>query len=205
MSVRVAVLVSGAGTNLQALIDASRGASAAYEVVLVVSNRPGVPALERARTAGLESLVIDHRTFADREAFDHALDDALAARQVDLVALAGFMRLLGPAFVRRWSGRLVNVHPSLLPHHPGVRAVPAALASGDMQTGVSIHFVDEGIDTGPVIAQTSVPVLPGDDEGRLASRLRAVEHALYPRVVDLLARGEVRLVDGRVERTGGAS
>jgi formyltetrahydrofolate-dependent phosphoribosylglycinamide formyltransferase len=186
---RVAVLVSGSGSNLQAIVDAERAGAASYEVVVVISNRPGVKALERARAAGVEALVLDHAAFASRDAFDRALDAGLRARHVDLVALAGFMRLLGPAFVASWRGRLLNVHPSLLPAFPGARAVRDSLAAGVARTGVTVHFVDEGVDTGPVISQEAVDVLPGDDESSLTARLREVEHRLFPRAISALARG----------------
>ncbi len=188
MPARVAVLVSGSGTNLQAIVDAERAGVVPYEVVVVVSNRPGVKALERAHAAGVEALVLDHAAFASRDAFDRALDAELRARRVDLVALAGFMRLLGPAFVASWRGRLLNVHPSLLPAFPGARAVRDALAAGVARTGVTVHFVDEGVDTGHVISQEAVDVLPGDDESSLTARLREVEHRLFPRAIEALSR-----------------
>ncbi len=190
---RLAVLVSGSGTNLQAMIDASRRGEMAGTIAVVISNRPGVKALERAALAGIESVVIDHKVFADRAAFDAALAGALAARDIDFVFLAGFMRLLTPAFVARWRGRLVNIHPSLLPAFPGAHAIHDALAAKATETGVTIHFVDEGTDTGPIIAREAVAVRADDSEDSLAERVHAVEHRLYPRVVDAVVRGRVRL------------
>jgi phosphoribosylglycinamide formyltransferase-1 len=193
---RLGVLVSGSGTNLQAMIDASRRGTMAGRIAVVVSNKPGVKALERAAAAGIEAVVIDHRQYADRTAFEAALHEALTARRVDYVILAGFMRLLTPGFVSRWRGRIVNIHPSLLPAFPGAHAIRDALAAKAAETGVTIHFVDEGTDTGPIIAQGAVPVQPDDTEETLAARVHVVEHELYPRVVDGLARGQIRL-DGR--------
>lgn len=194
---RIAVLVSGSGSNLQAMLDAADQGLATRPTV-VISNRPGVRALERAAAAGVEALVIDHKAFATRADFDAALDQALRARNIGLVVLAGFMRLLGAPFVHAWHGRLVNIHPSLLPAFPGAHAIRDAVQARASVTGVSVHFVDEGTDTGPLIAQASVEVRPDDDEASLAARIHVVEHRLYPRVVDALARGLVRLENGQV-------
>lgn len=197
---RIAVLVSGSGTNLQKLIDAQRGGALQAEIALVVSNRPGAKGLERAKEAGIDALALDHRAYADRASFDHALDAALRERGVQLVVLAGFMRILTAEFVRDWAGRLVNIHPSLLPAFPGGRAIRDALEAGVDRTGVTVHFVDEGTDTGPIIAQEAVRIEPGDTEETLHARLQEVEHRLYPQVVDLLARGLVTLDQGVVRR-----
>jgi phosphoribosylglycinamide formyltransferase-1 len=193
---RIAVLVSGSGSNLQAMIDASARGEMAGQLALVISNKPGVLALERAAKAGIESVTFDHRKFADRAQFDAALTDAMASRDIDYVILAGFMRLLTPGFVTRWRGRLVNIHPSLLPAFPGAHALRDAVAAHATRTGVTIHFVDEGTDTGPIIAQEGVDVRPDDSEESLATRVHSVEHRLYPRVVDALVRGRIRL-EGR--------
>jgi phosphoribosylglycinamide formyltransferase-1 len=193
---RIAVLVSGSGSNLQAMIDASARGDMAGQLAVVVSNKPNVFALERAAKAGIEALVFDHRTFTDRTQFDRAVTEAMSARGIDYVILAGFMRLLTPEFVTRWRGRLVNIHPSLLPSFPGAHALRDAIQARATRTGVTIHFVDEGTDTGPVIIQESVEVLPEDTEETLATRVHAVEHRLFPRVVDALVRGRVRL-EGR--------
>ncbi len=200
MSARVAVLVSGSGTNLQAMIDARHRGELSCELALVVSNRPEVKALERAREAGIEAIVVDHKAFGDRGSFDRALDLELRTRQIDLVVLAGFMRLLTPWFVGEWYGRLLNIHPSLLPEFPGAHALRDCLAARALQTGVTVHFVDLGTDTGPIIAQAALDIAPEDTEETLALRVHHVEHQLYPRVVELVARGEVRLDDGRVVR-----
>lgn len=193
---RVAVLVSGSGSNLQAMIDARSRGELSANLAVVLSNRPGVKALERAANAGIEALVIDHKAFANRAAFDEAMTAALVERGIELVVLAGFMRLLSPAFVSHWRGRLVNIHPSLLPAFPGAHAIKDAVEAKATKTGVTIHFVDEGTDTGPIIAQAEVPVLPDDTEDSLASRIHAEEHKLYPRVVEALVRGDVKL-EGR--------
>lgn len=190
---RIAVLVSGSGSNLQAMLDAHDTGRLETRPVVVVSNRPGVKALERAEKAGVDAIVIDHKFYPDRIAFDAALSQALEERGVELVVLAGFMRLLGSAFVTHWRGRLVNIHPSLLPAFPGAHAITDALAAKATTTGVSVHFVDEGTDTGPLIAQESVEVLSDDSEETLSTRIHAVEHRLYPQVVDALARRVVRL------------
>jgi phosphoribosylglycinamide formyltransferase-1 len=189
---RLAVLVSGSGTNLQAMIDASRAGTMAGTLAVVVCNRPGAKALDRAAAAGIEALLLDHKTFADRAAYDEALHAALVQRQIDFVILAGFMRILTPGFVSKWKGRLVNIHPSLLPAFPGAHAIRDAIGAKVQRTGVSIHFVDEGTDTGRIITQEVIEVLPTDTEETLAARIHAVEHRIYPPVVDSLVRGRLR-------------
>jgi phosphoribosylglycinamide formyltransferase-1 len=193
MTVRVAVLVSGGGTNLQALIDARADLGA--ELALVVSNHGDAFALTRAARAGVATEVLSHR-FVTRETFDTALRDLLLARSIDLVVLAGFMRLLTPTFLDAFPDRVVNVHPSLLPAFPGVDAQAQALAYGVRFTGCTVHFVDAGTDTGPIIAQAVVPVRDDDDVERLRARILAEEHRLLPAVVRDLAAGRVRR-DGR--------
>lgn len=183
---RVAVLISGRGTNLQALLDARQDA---YEIVVVISNTPNAAGLERARTAGVEALAIDHRPFGkDREAFERAMDQALRARRVDLVALAGFMRVLTPFFVRAWKDRLLNIHPSLLPKYPGVNTHARVLEAGDREHGCTVHLVVEDVDAGPILGQARMPVHPGDTPETLAERLLPLEHELYPRCLAELAR-----------------
>jgi formyltetrahydrofolate-dependent phosphoribosylglycinamide formyltransferase len=183
---RVAVLISGRGSNLQALLDAEQDA---YEIVLVVSNVPGVEGLKRARDAGVETLVIDHKPFGkDREAFEREIDMELGARAIEIVALAGFMRVLTPFFVRAWAGHLVNIHPSLLPKYPGVNTHARALEAGDTEHGATVHLVVEEVDAGEILGQASMPILSGDTPETLAQRLLALEHALYPECVAKLAR-----------------
>ena len=187
---KIGVLVSGSGTNLQALLDAeARGALAPAEIAVVVSNRPGVKALERAGAAGKPAIVVDHKAFADRAAFEDALLAAL--RGCEAVVLAGFMRVLTDNFVERFPLRIVNTHPSLLPAFPGVDAPAQAIAYGVKVSGVTVHFVDTSLDGGPIIAQRSVPVLPGDDASALHARIQREEHQLLPQVVQRLAAGRL--------------
>ena len=199
---KIGVLVSGSGTNLQALLDAeARGALAPAEIAVVVSNRPGVKALERATAAGKPAIVVDHKAFADRAAFEDGLLAALHG--CEAVVLAGFMRVLTHHFVERFPLRILNTHPSLLPAFPGVDAPAQALAYGVKLSGVTVHFVDTSLDGGPIIAQRSVPVLPGDDASALHHRIQHEEHRLLPEVVQRLAAGrlscEGRLVVERAE------
>jgi phosphoribosylglycinamide formyltransferase-1 len=190
--VNVAVLVSGSGTNLQAILDAEQaGALGAARVVVVVSNVAGVRALERANAAGKRTEVLSHNPYPSRQAFDEALVALLRKHDVELVALAGFMRLLTPAFLGAFPGRVVNIHPALLPAFPGVHAQKQALDYGARVTGCTVHFVDEGTDTGPIILQAAVPVLDGDDEAALTARILAEEHRLYPAALRALADGRV--------------
>jgi phosphoribosylglycinamide formyltransferase 1 len=192
---RVAVLVSGHGSNLQALLDAA-GPGSGMAVVLVAADRPGAYGLERARRAGVDTAVVRPADHPDRPAFDLALRDLVATARPDVVCLAGFMRILGPAFVRAFPDRIVNTHPSLLPAFRGAHAVRDALAYGVKVTGCTVHLVDEEVDHGPVLFQAAVPVEPGDDQDRLHERIKREEHRLLPTAVRLLAEGRVR-VDGR--------
>nr|WP_153864879.1 MULTISPECIES: phosphoribosylglycinamide formyltransferase [Myxococcaceae] len=191
------VLVSGSGSNLQALLDACAQPDFPAEVVLVVSNKPEAFALERARRAGVPTLVLEHQGYGSREAFDAALLAALQAAGVELVCLAGFMRLLSRPFIDFWAGRILNIHPSLLPAFPGLHAQRQALERGVKVAGCTVHFVDAGTDTGPIIAQAAVPVLPGDDEAALTARILTEEHQLYPLAVRLVAQGAVALEGAR--------
>jgi phosphoribosylglycinamide formyltransferase-1 len=195
---KVGVLVSGSGTNLQALLDAeARGELAPAQIAVVVSNRPGAPALKRAAGAGKPAVVVDHKAYAARETFEDALLAALAAHGVELVVLAGFMRVLTAHFVAHHERRIINTHPSLLPAFPGANAAAQAIAHGVKLSGVTIHFVDASLDGGPIIAQVAVPVSPTDDADALQARIQREEHVLLPRVVRRLAAGEVSC-QGRV-------
>jgi phosphoribosylglycinamide formyltransferase 1 len=197
MSLRVGVLISGSGTNLQAILDAAAADDlGGAQVAVVVSNRPDALGLERARKAGVPAMAVDHRTFTGRQLFEDALIEALRRHRVDLVALAGFMRLLTPHFLRAFPERVVNIHPALLPSFPGTHAQQQAFDYGVRITGCTVHFVDEGTDTGPIIAQAAVPVLPGDDADTLAARILKEEHRIYPHVLRLIASGRVTR-DGR--------
>ena len=179
MSATLAVLISGRGSNMLAIDDACRDGRLDARVALVLSNRPEAAGLAAARARGLATAAVDDREHASRAAFDAALVRALEAVDPDWVALAGFMRVLGPEPVARWRGRMVNIHPSLLPRHPGLDTHRRALEAGDAEHGASVHLVTEGLDAGPVIARVRVPVLPGDDPERLGARVLAEEHALY--------------------------
>ena len=198
---RIGVLVSGTGTNLQALLDAeAAGRLAPATIACVVSNRPGVAALARATGAGKPAEVVDHRAFGERAAFEARLLEVLGAHGVEAVVLAGFMRVLTAHFIDRFPLRIVNTHPSLLPAFPGVDAPAQALAYGVKLSGVTVHFVDTSLDGGPIIAQVAVPVLPGDDAGALHQRIQREEHRLLPEVVRELAAGALRCTGRHVER-----
>ncbi|HUI14717.1 MAG TPA: phosphoribosylglycinamide formyltransferase [Xanthobacteraceae bacterium] len=189
---RVAVLISGRGSNMTALIEAAKAEDYPAEIALVVSNRPEAPGLARAREAGIAAAVIDHRSFGDnREAFERALDAELSGHKIDLVCLAGFMRLLTPWLVTRWSGRMLNIHPALLPQFKGLDTHRRALEAGVERHGATVHFVVPETDSGPIIVQDSVPVLDGDTEEALAARVLEVEHRIYPQALRLVAEGRV--------------
>jgi phosphoribosylglycinamide formyltransferase-1 len=187
------VLASGSGTNLQAILDAIAAGSLDARVAVVISNVADAGALARARAAGVEALVIDHKGFADRRAFDAAVVEALRMRGVELVVLAGFMRVVTDVLLGAFPWGVVNIHPALLPAFPGVHAQAQALRHGVRVAGCTVHFVDGGTDTGPIIAQTAVPVLEDDDEASLTARILAKEHALLPQVLQWIAEGRVEV------------
>lgn len=189
---RLVVLASGSGTNLQAILDTLHGQDG-IEVVGVGSDKPGARALERAREAGVETAVFPRDEYADREARDVAMAAWIEGCGAHLVVLAGYMQLLSPAFVARFRERIVNIHPALLPAFPGLDAIGQALAAGVEVTGVTVHFVDEGVDTGPAIVQREVPVPAGRNRARLEEAIHAVEHELYPEAIRMIARGMVRI------------
>ena len=191
---RVCVLLSGSGSNLQAIIDGAPDGG--YEVVAAISDRAEAPGLERARAAGVEAVHVDPKAHGSREELNEALADALRDRSVELVCLAGFMRILAPNFVKAFEHRILNIHPALLPAFPGGHAVRDALEWGSKVTGTTVHFVDDEVDHGPIVLQESVPVLPGDDEETLHERIKVVEHRLYPQAIRLFAEGRLR-VEGR--------
>jgi phosphoribosylglycinamide formyltransferase-1 len=191
---RVAVLISGRGSNMVALIEAAKAKDYPAEIVLVVSNVPDAAGLDRARQDGIATAVVDHHTFGkDREAFEQALDKELQAHRIELICLAGFMRLLTPWFVTRWSGRMLNIHPALLPQFKGLHTHRRAIEAGAERHGATVHFVVPEMDAGPVIMQDSVPVLKSDTEETLAVRVLAVEHRIYPQALRLVAEGRVTL------------
>jgi phosphoribosylglycinamide formyltransferase-1 len=198
---RTAILISGRGSNMVTLAQATQAADFPAEIALVLSNKPDAGGLERAKTMGIATAAVDHRAFnKDREAFERAMDEVLRINQIELIALAGFMRIMTPWFVRRWEGRMINIHPSLLPLFKGTHTHRQALEAGVSEHGCSVHFVVPELDAGPVIAQARVPVLPGDDEEALAQRVLAQEHLLYPAALAELASGRVALVDGSLVR-----
>ena len=198
---RVGILISGRGSNMVSLVEAAQAEGFPAVIALVLSNVPGAGGLDRAKEFGIATATVDHRAFnKDREAFERAMDEVLRVNQIDLVVLAGFMRLMTPWFVRRWKGRLLNIHPSLLPLFKGTHTHARALDAGVAEHGCSVHFVVPELDAGPVIAQAKVPVLPGDDEDKLAARVLVQEHLLYPRALADVATGRVALIDGAVVR-----
>lgn len=196
MTLAVGVLASGRGSNLVAILRACAQPGFPARVAIVISDREQAAALGEARAAGIEAVWVNPKDFADREAFDLALVGELRGRDVGLVCHAGFMRILSPAYVRAFAGRALNVHPSLLPAFPGLHAQRQALEHGVRITGATVHFIDEGVDTGPIVLQAAVPVERGDTEETLAARVLAEEHRLYPEAIRLFAEGRLR-IDGR--------
>lgn len=197
---RTAILISGRGSNMVALIEAARAADYPAEIALVVSNRPVAPGLERARAAGIEALAIDHKQFATRMAFEARLHQTLLDHRIDLIANAGFMRLLTGGFVDRWRDRHLNIHPSLLPSFPGLDTHARALEAGVTITGCTVHFVRLEMDSGPIIAQAAVPVLAGDTPETLSARVLVAEHKLYPLALRLVASGAARVQNEEIVR-----
>ena len=195
---RVGVLASGRGSNLQALLDAAARPGYPARVILVVSDRERAQALERARARSVATVWLNPKDFGDRAAYDAALGRLLDEHRVGLVCLAGFMRILTAGFVRAFAGRILNIHPSLLPAFPGLYAQRQALDYGVKVAGATVHFVDEGVDTGPIILQSSVPVQPDDTEESLSDRILAVEHRIYPEAVRLFAEGKLAIAGRRV-------
>lgn len=201
---KIAVLISGRGSNLQSLIDAAAAGELGAEIALVVSNVPDAPGLERAAKAGIPTETIDHRDFEGREPFEDALHAALSGRSIELVCLAGFMRLLTGSFVGKWRDRLINIHPSVLPAFKGLHTHERAIEAGVRFSGCTVHFVTPEMDDGPIIAQAVVPVLQGDTPGDLAARILAEEHKLYPLAVRLIAGGRAKVAGNKVEISGTA-
>ncbi|MGB8842939.1 MAG: phosphoribosylglycinamide formyltransferase [Aliidongia sp.] len=199
---RIGVLVSGFGSNLQSLIDLCAEPGFSGQIVTVISNKPGVFALDRAAKAGIATHVISHKSFPDRAAFDRALDAVLRAEGVELVCLAGFMRILTPDFVESWRDAIINIHPSLLPAFRGLETHRRALETGVRFHGCTVHFVRPDLDDGPIVVQAAVPVLVEDDEQTLAARVLQAEHRAYPLAVRLIAERRVTIEDGRVRIAG---
>jgi len=190
---RVAILISGRGSNMRALIEAAKDKNYPAEIVLVISNVADAGGLDFARKHGIETKVIEHQKFPSREIFDNAMDVALKAANTEIVALAGFMRLLSPRFVESWQGKMINIHPSLLPAYKGLHTHKRAIEAGEKFHGCTVHFVTPELDDGPTILQAKVPVLPGDTEAALAARVLEQEHKIYPEALRLVATGKAKL------------
>jgi phosphoribosylglycinamide formyltransferase-1 len=195
---RVAVLISGRGSNMAALVEAAKDKNYPAEIVLVISNRPDAAGIAFARNAGIATTIVDHTDYGkNREAFEHALQNVLEDSNIDIVCLAGFMRLFTPWFPSKWQGRMLNIHPALLPAFPGLHTHEQALAAGARTHGATVHFVTAEMDAGPIVCQAAVPVLPGDTAETLAARVLTVEHKLYPLALKWLAEGKLRVADGK--------
>jgi phosphoribosylglycinamide formyltransferase 1 len=202
---RIVILISGRGSNLRSIVEACRAEAWPARIAAVISNRPDAAGLDFAARAGIATEVVDHRGFAERAAFDAALAKVVDRHAPDVVALAGFMRILGAAFVARYAGRIVNVHPSLLPAFTGLDTHRRAIEAGCKLAGATVHFVTPALDHGPIIAQAVVPVLAGDDAAALAARVLAREHVLYPRALRWLVEDALRVEHGIVTQTRGES
>ncbi|MDQ2780836.1 MAG: phosphoribosylglycinamide formyltransferase [Pseudomonadota bacterium] len=202
---RIVILISGRGSNMEAIVRRCAAEGGPARVVAVLSNRADAAGLRFAADAGLATAAVDHRHYADRDAFDLALSQQIDRHAPDLLLLAGFMRILGPAFVRRYAGRMLNIHPSLLPAFPGLHTHRRALAAGCKAVGATVHFVTEALDHGPIVMQSVVPVLPGDDEAALATRVLLTEHAIYPLAVQWFVEGKLEVVGGLVQQRDAAS
>lgn len=196
-TLKLGILVSGSGTNLQSILDAIKSGALDAEICIVISNVPGVRALERAKLAGVPHKVLSHRDHPSREAFDQALVDELKHAGVEWVALAGFMRVLTRTFLSAYERRIINIHPALLPAFPGTHAQKQAFDYGVKVAGCTVHFIDDGVDTGPIIAQRVVPVLDDDDEHRLSKRILQQEHEVFVEVLQWIAAGRVQIVPGQ--------
>ena len=202
---RIVILISDRGSNMQAIVSSCAAEAWPAQVVAVIANRPDAAGLAFAAAQGIATAVVDHRHFATREAFDAALAASIDAHQPDLLVLAGFMRILGADLVRRFEGRMLNVHPSLLPAFPGLFTHRRAIEAGCKLAGATVHFVAAALDHGPIVVQAAVPVLPGDDEQTLAARVLAREHLIYPLAVRWFVEGRLRVNKGIVAHTGGQS
>ena len=201
---RIVILISGRGSNMEAIVEACARESWNARVAAVISNRPEAAGLAFAAARGIATQAVDHRAYADRAAFDAALAEAIDARAPDAVVLAGFMRILTPGFVQRYAGRMLNIHPSLLPAFPGLHTHRRALEAGCKLAGATVHFVTAELDHGPIVAQGAVPVRPDDDEHALAARVLAAEHRLYPMAVHWLVDDALAVSDGLVRQRDGA-
>lgn len=199
---RVAILVSGAGTNMANIIRQIREGRLDCEIALMICDRSEAYALKRAAELGLETKVLERGNFKSKSEFDAAISQCLEKKRVDLILLAGFMRILGPEFVRQWRWKILNIHPSLLPKFPGAHAIRDAFEAKEKETGVTIHFVDEGIDSGPIILQKKISILPTDTLETLEARVHQMEYELYPQAIRLFLEGKLRIMGRRVEVMG---
>ncbi|MCW5659811.1 MAG: phosphoribosylglycinamide formyltransferase [Burkholderiaceae bacterium] len=202
---RIVILISGRGSNMEAIVQRCADERWPAQIAAVVANRPQAAGLAFARERGIATAVVDHHAFASRDAFDAALAETIDAQRPDLVVLAGFMRILGDAFVRRYEGRMLNIHPSLLPAFPGLHTHRRAIEAGCKASGATVHFVTPQLDHGPIVMQSVVPVLAGDTEASLAERVLATEHRIYPQAVRWFIDGQLRIEGGVVRHSGGAS
>ena len=202
---RIVILISGRGSNMEAIVRRCADERWPAQVAAVIANRPQAAGLAFAREHGIATAVVDHQRFSTRASFDAALAETVDAHRPDLVALAGFMRILGDTFVRRYEGRMLNIHPSLLPAFPGLHTHRRALEAGCKASGATVHFVTPQLDHGPIVVQSVVPVLPDDSEHSLAARVLATEHRIYPQAVQWFVNGLLRIEGGVVRHTGGAS
>ena len=202
---RIVLLISGRGSNMEAIVQRCAAEGWPAQVVAVISNRPQAKGLDFARAHGIATAVVDHKQYPMRSDFDAALAAAIDAHEPDVVALAGFMRVLGTEFVEHYAGRLLNIHPSLLPAFPGLHTHRAAIEAGCKLAGATVHFVTAQLDHGPIVMQSVVPVTPGDDEATLAARVLATEHVIYPQSLRWFVEGRLALEDGRVLQRDGAS
>jgi len=202
---RIVILISGRGSNMEAIVRQCELERWPAQVVAVIANRPQAAGLRFARDHGIATAVVDHQAFESRDAFDAALAETIDAQRPDLVVLAGFMRILGAGFVRRYEGRMLNIHPSLLPAFPGLHTHRRALESGCKVSGATVHFVTPDLDHGPIVLQSVVPVLPVDTEATLAARVLATEHRIYPQAVSWFVRGQLRIDGPLVRQTDGAA
>lgn len=195
---RVGILISGRGSNMASLIDSARADTCAYEIACVISNRPDAKGLQIAEDAGIAAVALDHKVLGTREALDAAVHEALLAHDAELVACAGFMRIMTDDFIAQWDGRMINIHPSLLPLFKGLNTHERALQAGVRVHGCSVHFISTELDAGAIIAQAVIKIMPGDDADTLAARVLPVEHRIYPAVLNALAEERIRLENGRV-------
>jgi len=205
MNQRIVILISGRGSNMQAIVQACAAEGWPAQVVAVIANRPDAAGLAFAREHGVTAVGLDHKAHGSREAFDAALAAEIDRFEPHLVVLAGFMRILGEGFVQRYAGRLLNIHPSLLPAFPGLHTHQRAIDAGCKAAGATVHFVTPALDHGPIVMQSVVPVLPGDDEDQLATRILATEHVIYPRAVKWFVQGKLRQDGGLVQQLDGES